>query len=159
MHLDAEMSRAKRNTKPRAVLVCDLDSFKQVNDRFGHLSGNKLLSLMAVRMQQTCRDYDYVARMGGDEFVLILPDISMEAARRKMLELDQIAREAGIEVCGEEIVSLSVGVAHYPEDGAGAEDLLAEADRKMYRRKQARAASRQTGQRVTDLVEEVASAG
>jgi diguanylate cyclase (GGDEF)-like protein len=54
----------------RGVLVCDLDGFKQINDRFGHLEGNRLLKAVAKSFKKHCREYDYVARMGGDEFVL-----------------------------------------------------------------------------------------
>jgi diguanylate cyclase (GGDEF)-like protein/putative nucleotidyltransferase with HDIG domain len=136
VHLDGEISRAKRTGDDLAVLVCDLDGFKQVNDRFGHLAGNRLLKLIAERMGQMCRGYDYVARMGGDEFVLVLPNVKAETLTRKIAELERLARESGKVICGDEIVSLSVGSATFPRDGSAAEDLLAEADRMMYRKKQ-----------------------
>jgi diguanylate cyclase (GGDEF)-like protein/putative nucleotidyltransferase with HDIG domain len=142
VHLDGEISRSKRTGDDLAVLVCDLDGFKQVNDRFGHLSGNQLLKLMADRMGQMCRGYDYVARMGGDEFVLVLPNVKADVLNRKIAELERLARESGKVICGEEIVSLSVGYALYPRDGSAAEDLLAEADRMMYRKKQQRTGRR-----------------
>src|SRR5581483_11688307 len=75
LHLDAELARCKRTASTLAVLVSDLDGFKQVNDRFGHLEGNKVLKRVAEGLSQTCREYDYVARMGGDEFVLLLTGI------------------------------------------------------------------------------------
>ncbi|MBV8475110.1 MAG: diguanylate cyclase [Acidobacteria bacterium] len=136
LQLDRELSRCKRTQSRLTVMVCDMDGFKQVNDRFGHLEGNRVLKLFAQSLKESCRDYDYVARMGGDEFVLIAPGLNPEAARSKMLVLREMARKAGFEVCREDILSLSVGQAIYPENGLDAEQLLAEADRRMYQEKQ-----------------------
>ncbi|MCX6620895.1 MAG: diguanylate cyclase [Acidobacteria bacterium] len=136
LHLDGELSRCRRLNTPLGVLVCDLDGFKQVNDRFGHLEGNKLLREVATGLKQSCREYDYIARMGGDEFVLVLPGLTPDALEAKVNRLRHIVVEAGKRVCNEEIISISVGQALYPEDGADAEQLLAEADRRMYKFKQ-----------------------
>ena len=73
LQLDAELSRSRRSEQPLAVLVLDLDGFKQVNDRFGHLEGNRVLRAVGAGLKSACREYDYVARMGGDEFVVVLP--------------------------------------------------------------------------------------
>jgi diguanylate cyclase (GGDEF)-like protein len=132
LHLDAELARAKRTGTSIAVLVTDLDGFKQVNDRFGHLEGNKVLKLVAGGLQQNCREYDYVARMGGDEFVLILASFRRDDLPEKLNRLEQVVVDAGIHVCGQPILAISVGAAFYPEDGKDAESLLAEADRRMY---------------------------
>jgi diguanylate cyclase (GGDEF)-like protein len=113
-------------------MVCDLDGFKQINDRYGHLEGNKVLRIFANSLRNVCREYDYVARMGGDEFIIIAPGITREAADEKAALLNQLAVEAGREVCGEDILSISVGTAFFSEDGVDAEQLLAEADRRMY---------------------------
>ena len=136
MQLDRELARCKRDKSSLTVMVSDMDGFKQVNDRFGHLEGNRVLRLFAQALKDTCREYDYVARMGGDEFVVIAPGLAAEAAGKKADQMRILARQAGAEVCGEEIVSLSVGRAVYPEDGEDAEHLLAEADRRMYLEKQ-----------------------
>ena len=136
LQLDRELSRCKRTKSRLTVMVCDMDGFKQVNDRFGHLEGNRVLKLFAQSLKESCRDYDYVARMGGDEFVLIAPGLSPDAARAKVLLLRETATKAGFEVCREEILSLSVGQAVYPDNGLDAEQLLAEADRRMYHEKQ-----------------------
>ena len=136
LHLDRELARCKRLNSPLTVLVCDLNGFKQVNDRFGHLEGNKVLRLIAQGLQQACREYDYVARMGGDEFVLVVPGISSAAIESKIGQLKQIVLQAGRQVCGEDILSLSVGRAFHPTHGDNAEELLAEADRCMYLAKQ-----------------------
>jgi diguanylate cyclase (GGDEF)-like protein len=144
LRLDSELARCRRMNIPLAVLVCDLDGFKQVNDSFGHLTGNKVLSAVANGLKSNCREYDYVARMGGDEFVLLLPHITPESVDERINRLVQIAAEAGEIVQGKRILSMSVGEAFYPMDGANAEELLATADRRMYKSKQEQKL-RQTG--------------
>jgi diguanylate cyclase (GGDEF)-like protein/putative nucleotidyltransferase with HDIG domain len=136
LHLDSELSRCRRLGLSLAVLVCDVDDFKSVNDRYGHLEGNRLLKAVSGVLRGTCREYDYVARMGGDEFVLIFPGLQPEDIQAKADRLSAIARMTGQDVCGEDLCRLSVGAARYPEDGADAEQLLAEADRRMYKAKQ-----------------------
>jgi len=136
LHLDSELARAKRSNGGLTVFVCDLDGFKQVNDRFGHLEGNRVLRLFADKLKETCREYDYVARMGGDEFVLVMPGLSADAVAKKAAQLGVLAAAAGREVCGQDVVSLSIGEAFYPDDAADAEQLLVEADRRMYSKKQ-----------------------
>ena len=136
LHLDSELARCKRLKTPLAVVVCDLDGFKRVNDRFGHLVGNTVLRCVASGMKQTCREYDYVGRMGGDEFVVIMPGFDPLAIKEKSLLFQSIAMEVGIQVCKEPLLSLSAGIAVYPDDGLDAEQLLAEADHRMYVNKQ-----------------------
>ena len=136
LQLDRELARCKRDTTSLVVMVSDMDGFKQINDRFGHLEGNRVLRLFAQALKDSCREYDYVARMGGDEFVVVAPGLTVEAATKKADSLRELARLAGREVCSEDILSLSIGQALYPEDGKDAEALLAEADRRMYIEKQ-----------------------
>jgi diguanylate cyclase (GGDEF)-like protein/putative nucleotidyltransferase with HDIG domain len=136
MQLDRELARCKRDNTSLTVMVSDMDGFKQINDRFGHLEGNRVLRLFAQALKDTCREYDYVARMGGDEFVVIAPGLTPEASAKKTEQMRALARHAGSEVCGEDILSLSVGRAVFPADGKDAEQLLAEADRRMYLEKQ-----------------------
>ncbi len=136
LHLDAELSRCKRGDLRLGVLVCDLDGFKLVNDRFGHLEGNKVLQLVAKGMRESCREYDYVARMGGDEFVLVLPGFVPATLEAKTQQLIEMTREVGFQVCGERVLSLSVGASFFDQDGTDAEQLLTEADRRMYKEKQ-----------------------
>ncbi len=136
LQLDRELARCKRDQSSLFVMVCDMNGFKQINDRFGHLEGNRVLEIFARTLKETCREYDYVARMGGDEFVMVAPGLTQEAARTKALHLRDLAVRAGREVCGEDILSLSIGQAVYPSDGLDAEELLAEADRRMYVEKQ-----------------------
>jgi len=136
LELDRELARCKRDGTSLTVMVCDMDGFKQINDRFGHLEGNRVLRLFAQALKESCREYDYVARMGGDEFVVIAPGLPSEAAAKRADQVRALAKQAGLEVCAEDILSLSVGQAVYPDDGKDAEELLAEADRRMYMEKQ-----------------------
>src|SRR5579862_7618381 len=136
LQLDRELARCKRDSTTLTVMVGDMDGFKQINDRFGHLEGNRVLRLFAQALKETCREYDYVARMGGDEFVVIAPGLPTDASVKKAYQLRELAKQAGFEVCAEDILSLSVGQAMYPQDGKDAEQLLAEADRRMYLEKQ-----------------------
>jgi diguanylate cyclase (GGDEF)-like protein len=121
-----------------AVLLCDLDGFKQVNDRFGYLEGNKILKLVAGGLRDSCRETDYVARMGGDEFVLVLPTLRLQHLAAKVKVLETMVRDAGIAICGEPLLSFSISAVSCPEHGRDAETLLAEADRRMYLAKRVR---------------------
>jgi diguanylate cyclase (GGDEF)-like protein/putative nucleotidyltransferase with HDIG domain len=135
LQLDRELARCKRDNNTLTVMVADLDGFKQINDRFGHLEGNRVLRLFAHSLKETSREYDYVARMGGDEFVVIAPGLTPEASARKAEQMRALAQEAGKAICNEDILSLSVGKACYPEDGMDAERILSEADKRMYLQK------------------------
>jgi diguanylate cyclase (GGDEF)-like protein len=146
VHLAQEVTRCRRMKTSLAVMVCDIDGLKKINDSFGHLEGDKLLREFSMRLKEACRGYDYVARMGGDEFVVTAPGLTPEAALEKASRLNQAAIEAGRQTCGRDVISLSVGTAFCPENGFDVEGLLAEADRRMYSVKQvhhAEAAARQ----------------
>jgi diguanylate cyclase (GGDEF)-like protein len=136
LHLDSELSRAQRTGQTIAVLVCDLDGFKQINDRHGHLEGNRVLRAVARALRLQCREYDTVARLGGDEFVLVLPGQKPESVGSKVEQLTSAVAEAGYETVHATCLGISVGVAYYPADGEDAEALLAVADQRMYREKQ-----------------------
>ncbi|HXJ40315.1 MAG TPA: HD domain-containing phosphohydrolase, partial [Bryobacteraceae bacterium] len=135
MSLDHEVSRANREGAELAVVVCDLDGFKLVNDRFGHLAGNKVLRVIADGLREQCTASDYVARLGGDEFVMLIPGKGVERIEQKIEAMREMVSRAGSVTPEPSRLSLSVGVAIYPQDGTGAEELLAEADRRMYRSK------------------------
>jgi len=146
VHLAQEIARCRRMKTSLAVLVCDIDGFKQINDSFGHLEGDKLLREFTTRLKDVCRGYDYVARMGGDEFVITAPGLTPEAAMEKAERLNQAAVESGRHVCGRDVITLSVGMASCPDDGFDVELLLAEADRRMYSMKQRHHAAAATSQ-------------
>jgi diguanylate cyclase (GGDEF)-like protein/putative nucleotidyltransferase with HDIG domain len=152
IQLDSELARAKRTGAPLVVLVLDLDGFKSINDRFGHLAGNKVLKMISEGLHASCREYDCVARMGGDEFVAILAGSTRKAVAAKAMQYREVTREVGLNFCHEDILSVSVGEACFPEDGTDAEQLLAVADKRMYQAKQSRGRSR-------PMVEEPAEAG
>jgi diguanylate cyclase (GGDEF)-like protein/putative nucleotidyltransferase with HDIG domain len=130
--LEQELGRCRREKSSLGVFVCDLDRFKSINDRFGHVEGNKLLQALAESLRQVCREYDHIARMGGDEFVILTPNCDANQA----LQITQRIHEA-VESLGHDL-SISVGCAIYPADGETAEELLTEADHRMYRSKRAR---------------------
>src|SRR5579863_9053741 len=110
LQLDRELARCKRDNASLTLMVCDMNGFKKINDRFGHLEGNRVLRLFAQALKDSCREYDYVARMGGDEFVVIATGLAAGDAAKRVEQIRPLARQAGFDVCGEEILSLSVGL-------------------------------------------------
>jgi len=136
LHLEKELLRVRRSKRPLAVLLCDLDGFKKVNDKFGHLTGNKLLQEVSANFKSSCREYDQVGRLGGDEFVFVLPEMTKDLVAEMEKRLTRAVREASRSVCSEMMVSVSVGSAFHPDDGVSAEELLSQADRSMYQIKE-----------------------
>jgi diguanylate cyclase (GGDEF)-like protein/putative nucleotidyltransferase with HDIG domain len=136
IHLDKEIARCEREDSTMAVMVCDLNGFKEINDRFGHLAGDKVLKLFSELLRGACREYDFAARMGGDEFVIVAPKMPPYSVNAKTVLLSTLAQQAGREICGRDLLSLSLGAAFYPQDGRDAEQLLGDADKKMYAAKQ-----------------------
>ena len=133
--LEAGLQDADLRSTRLAVLVTDIDGFKQINDQFGHATGNLVLQQTAEVLKQDCGKDDCVARMGGDEFVLLLPDAEPRAVGERMRELDRQVARVGVRVCGVGFLRLSAGAAFFPEDGRDAEVLLATADARMYEMK------------------------
>ncbi len=136
VHMEREISRSRRAGHSLAVLLCDLNGFKRVNDSFGHLTGNKLLQAIAASLKSACREYDQVGRLGGDEFVFVLPEMTASTVKELQRRLEQAVVESGIKLCHHKMVTASIGCAFHPEDGATAEELLSEADRRMYEAKE-----------------------
>jgi diguanylate cyclase (GGDEF)-like protein/putative nucleotidyltransferase with HDIG domain len=135
-HLGSELARSERGGQPLAVLLCDLNGFKTVNDNYGHLVGNKLLEEIARNLRTVCREYDLVGRLGGDEFILVLPEFTMATVKELIPRVELTVEDAGRSICGKKVVTASVGAAFYPKDGLTAEELLSEADRAMYEAKE-----------------------
>lgn len=131
--VDQAVRRARREGGALAVLYVDLDRFKKVNDELGHEVGNRVLCEVAARLRACLRDEDTVARMGGDEFTVLLPGADATAA--------EVVARAVFAACGrphrvdgeEFVVTASVGVAAFPDHGLTAEALVANADHAMYR--------------------------
>ncbi len=127
------IANAKRSNGTFAVLFADLDHFKEVNDTLGHLAGDELLKVIAQRLQQGLRDQDTVARMGGDEFVLLLPDAFREQGLAVAEQLQNALRQpVDLADAPGYQPRASVGVAVYPDDGDTADLLLRHADTAMY---------------------------
>ena len=126
------------NPSPGAVVVCDLDGFKSINDRFGHLTGNRVLEALAERFRTSCRSGDFVARLGGDEFVILLDGIGPTEISSRIAQFRDIVRSTGRSVCKEDTLDASFGAAFFPGDGTTSDELLAAADHRMYQLKSER---------------------
>ncbi|MDP2806000.1 MAG: diguanylate cyclase [Gallionellaceae bacterium] len=136
--LNQAITRAHREKEAIAVFFLDLDGFKQVNDTLGHDVGDALLREAAQRIQSCVRDSDTVARMGGDEFTVILTNIKSEGSKDRVAE--KIIEEVGrpFMLNGKDCsVSVSIGIALYPENGDTPEQLIKIADAAMYMAKNA----------------------
>ncbi len=136
-----ELARARRYEHHLNLVMVDLNNFKQVNDRFGHAAGDAALRDVADALRATKRDTDSVFRWGGDEFVVLLPEVRPEAAATAMQRLQETV--SSIDVQGLKL-GASVGMASYPTDGLDAESLLHRADGRMYERKAAGLDKRRT---------------
>jgi diguanylate cyclase (GGDEF)-like protein len=136
--LQQAIFRAEREKHPLAILVVDLDRFKELNDTLGHNVGDELLKQVGIRFQAKLRQADTVGRLGGDEFAILLPDASAETAMLVAEHLLQ-ALEFPVELeGGSYAVSASIGIAVYPEHGQDMQVLLRRADVAMYVAKRAR---------------------
>ncbi len=136
--LEKEIARCKRKGTSLGVLVCDLNGFKEINDIHGHMVGNKLLQEIASNLIRVCREDDTAGRLGGDEFVCILPEFSPDKVSQVETRVHNLVRAAAKKTCSESSVSVSVGFAFYPVDGLDADQLISEADHRMYEQKRRR---------------------
>jgi diguanylate cyclase (GGDEF)-like protein/PAS domain S-box-containing protein len=131
--LDGEIKRSKRTDREFGLLLFDLDGLKKINDVYGHMVGSQALCRVADALVMGCREIDTPARFGGDEFALVLPETSLDAANfvaRRICE--SIANDGG-----KPRITVSVGVAIFPADGERIDSLLSSADATMYLMKNA----------------------
>jgi diguanylate cyclase (GGDEF)-like protein len=134
--LDAKLKTSPGNDGSFAVLFFDLDNFKPINDTFGHAAGDKVLQLVADRLRWALPDSTIIARMGGDEFVVVADSVTAEQAHaigNRIIDDVAMSYQLGEAICVQ--VSASVGVAISPEHGTEAEELLAAADTALYEAK------------------------
>ena len=131
------MARARRRGLRLAVLYIDLDNFKPVNDTYGHVIGDELLKTIGARMKQVVRETDIVARIGGDEFCVLLADLEdISSGYTVACKLLEVLSQPVVTRRGAHPVGASIGVSAYPDDGNDPQTLLRLADAAMYRVKQ-----------------------
>ncbi|MGH2683141.1 MAG: diguanylate cyclase [Actinomycetota bacterium] len=136
--LAKEIERAQRFQRPLSILMVDIDRFKDVNDAHGHLRGDEVLVELSRRMMSRIRgEIDTLARFGGEEFIIVLPETPREGARVVADKLRRAVRgKPFVSDVGSEVrLTVSIGVAVYPEDGTGPEELMQAADVAMYKAK------------------------
>jgi len=136
--LEEELDRARRYQRPMAVLWVDFDHFKDVNDTFGHAAGDSVLRSISRLLLGSVRSVDAIGRFGGEEFVIVLPEMDLEEARDTAERLRcKVAEKPQPLGNGQEVpLTISVGVAVYPDHGQTASTLCAAADKAMYLAKQ-----------------------
>jgi diguanylate cyclase (GGDEF)-like protein len=135
--LGRELARCARRRLPLAVLAFDLDHFKAFNDNFGHPAGDAILVAFARALAGSSRNEDIACRQGGEEFVLICPEMDREVALRRAGELMQQLATMEVRYEGRRLPPLttSIGLALFPEHGASPAELLAQADAALYEAK------------------------
>jgi diguanylate cyclase (GGDEF)-like protein len=136
------LARMRRQEKRLAVMFLDIDGFKQVNDTYGHAAGDQLLRIVAERLQAAVRVDDTVARMSGDEFIVLIESVESAEALEAVKQKIQQKLAEGFQLDGQLIrVCASSGIALFPDDGDTSEALIKQADLRMYADKQSRRAS------------------
>jgi diguanylate cyclase (GGDEF)-like protein len=142
--MNVALAACRRTGSGLAVLFVDLDGFKDVNDRLGHAVGDRVLCQVADRLSQAARASDSVARLGGDGFVVLVPNIGDRPEAERVIQRVAAAIESTpVLVPGDKVhLRASIGIARYPEDGGDPEELLHRADLSMYERKLSRSAGR-----------------
>jgi diguanylate cyclase (GGDEF)-like protein/PAS domain S-box-containing protein len=127
------LAQAHRNKHRLAIIAIDLDRFKSVNDTLGHQAGDDLLKAIATRLKESVRSSDTVARMGGDEFLLLMPELHMVEDANKIIDKIALAFKEPFSIQGSRLnMSASMGLAIYPDDGEDMEALLRKSDAAMY---------------------------
>ena len=135
--LHKSIAHAERHKRILSVLFLDVDGFKNINDTLGHTVGDQLLKAIAERLKTcSCRDEDSVIRWGGDEFIILLPDLDEQKEAVTVAKKINQAFSQPISLPDHELsVSLSIGISFFPQDGIDEENLIRRADRSMYRAK------------------------
>jgi diguanylate cyclase (GGDEF)-like protein len=135
--LERELKRSKRTESPLAVIMMDLDHFKQYNDTFGHNAGDDLLSALGSLLKSQVREEDIACRYGGEEFLLIIPSASQEVALERAELIRQAVRQMHQHHANVKPMTISLGVAAYPDHGSSSLELIKAADVALYQAKRA----------------------
>jgi diguanylate cyclase (GGDEF)-like protein len=136
VRLAADVQRARRYASPLTIAMVDIDNFKEINDRYAHTKGDEVLRRVAALMRESLRDSDYVARYGGDEFVLVFPETRLSNARLVCeMVRERIAAEDWSSIAPELKITVSLGVAERSPNTNTPDLLLNAADRLLYRAK------------------------
>lgn len=137
--LPRHLEHIKRNQGVLSVAMIDIDGFKQINDKYGHESGDEVLKFIGKVLQQTIRAGDIACRLGGDEFLIVLIDSSLANARPRIKHICQLIKSESLVIQGALLpqVTLSAGIAAAPAQGRNAKDLLLTVDKALYAAKQA----------------------
>ena len=131
--MEEAFANSVRYNTPMSVLIIDLDHFKQINDRFGHQVGDQALIAVARCMHNMLRDTDRLGRYGGEEFVVLLPHTAMEDALTTAEKLRASIMNLEVPEITDERITISVGVAGYPNTGIDSiDDLIQQADQALY---------------------------
>jgi diguanylate cyclase (GGDEF)-like protein/putative nucleotidyltransferase with HDIG domain len=130
-HLQQEVARNSRSGDSFAVILIDLDGFKNANDQYGHLAGNRILRAVSAGLRKNCRAGEVVARLGGDEFVVVLSGAG-EHVDATLARMEETVGTLKMEADCTADITFSAGVSRFPDDGIDAESLLAKADERMY---------------------------
>ena len=129
---ETEFSRSRRYHRALSVLMIDLDHFKQVNDTFGHATGDTLLQLFARMLRRECRRSDVIGRVGGEEFAVLVPEGSLEAAQHLAARINLESRRLAVPGAPDLQCSCSIGISEVREDDGGIDAALRRADAAMY---------------------------
>lgn len=133
--LDRELSRSKRQGSPLAVIMLDLDHFKEYNDTYGHHAGDELLMSLGELIQEQNRGEDIACRYGGEEFLLIMPGAPLEAALNRAEELNRSVKNLHTRNTSLKPITISAGVAIFPDHGGAGMEVIQAADAALYRAK------------------------